>query len=102
MRGIKTLTEYIVYCDESIKHGKYYSNFYGGAIIKSTFLQETIDELYEKKLSLKISGEIKWEKVHEYYLEQYKEMLNLFLVLSKVALSRFELCLPIIIFNLQI
>lgn len=25
--------EYIIFCDESDKYGKYYSNFYGGAIV---------------------------------------------------------------------
>ncbi len=29
---------YIIYCDESVKKGKYFSNFYGGAIINSNDL----------------------------------------------------------------
>lgn len=27
--------EYTIWCDESIKKGKYYSNFYGGLLIQS-------------------------------------------------------------------
>lgn len=30
--------EYIIYCDESIEKGKYYSDFYGGVLIGSTHL----------------------------------------------------------------
>ncbi len=29
-------TEYIIYADESIKRGPYYSNFYGGVLIRSS------------------------------------------------------------------
>jgi hypothetical protein len=28
-------TEYIIYCDESESKGRFYSNFYGGALIKA-------------------------------------------------------------------
>lgn len=31
--------EYLIYCDESAKTGKYFSNFYGGALIRSTDIE---------------------------------------------------------------
>ncbi len=27
--------QYIIYCDESVKRGDYFSNFYGGALVRS-------------------------------------------------------------------
>ena len=35
--------EYILFCDESDKYGKYYSNFYGGVIVGSQHYQRITD-----------------------------------------------------------
>ena len=70
--------EYFIYCDESVGEGRYYSNFYGGALVRSTDFDTTNKILNEKKSSLNLLGEIKWNKVTENYLEKYKEMMNLY------------------------
>lgn len=73
--------EYIIYADESISNGKYYSNFYGGALIRSDHLEPCQQILQRTKRDLKIGAEIKWSKVSKSYLEKYKtfaeKILNL-------------------------
>ena len=68
--------EYIVYCDESIKNGPYYSNFYGGAVVSSADYEKVVQKLNEKKISLNLFKEIKWTKVTTNYLEKYIEFSN--------------------------
>jgi len=68
--------EYILYADESISNGKYYSNFYGGALIRSDHLRLCQEELFKIKKKLKIGAEIKWSKVSKSYLEKYKKFTN--------------------------
>lgn len=68
--------EYIVYCDESITKGEYYSNFYGGAVVSSTDFDTVVQKLNEKKVSLNLFNEIKWTKVSANYLEKYIEFIN--------------------------
>jgi hypothetical protein len=70
--------EYIIYCDESISRGKYYSNFYGGALIRNCDFDFVVNSLNEKKIALNLFNEIKWNKVSDNYLEKYKEIINLY------------------------
>lgn len=70
--------EYIIYCDESISNGKFFSDFYGGALIRSKDFLEVVDELKEKKVLLNLHQEIKWTKATANYLEKYKEMMTCF------------------------
>ena len=69
---------YRIYADESVSNGKYYSNFYGGALAKVTDIQDIEKALNNKKEELNLYGEIKWIKVTENYLDKYIEMINLF------------------------
>lgn len=69
--------QYIIYCDESVKNGEYFSNFYGGALVRSTHLDEVKTALESKISELNIHGEVKWQKVTENYLEKYKELVDL-------------------------
>lgn len=69
---------YRIYADESVSNGKYYSNFYGGALVKTTDIPEIEKALNRKKEELNLNGEIKWTKVTENYLEKYIEIINLF------------------------
>lgn len=68
--------EYIIYCDESINKGKYFSDFYGGAFIRSTDLIPVTSSLNAKKQELNFKGEIKWTKVSSNYLEKYKTIIT--------------------------
>lgn len=69
---------YTIYCDESAKKGKYYSNFYGGAILKSEDRQAIESLLREKQAELNISAEMKWTKITKNYEEKYIEFMNLY------------------------
>ena len=55
--------EYIIYTDESDKRGKYYSNFYGGLLVRSPDLQPVIARLEQRKAELNLHREVKWQKV---------------------------------------
>ena len=70
--------EYIIYCDESISDGKYYSDFFGGVLVCNADFDKIRVALDAKKVELKLNGEIKWVKVTENYLEKYKQMMDLF------------------------
>jgi hypothetical protein len=70
--------EYIIYCDESVSEGKYFSDFYGGALIQSSDYLLINKSLLQKKADLNLHQEIKWTKVTANYLEKYKEMLTSF------------------------
>lgn len=74
---------YRIYSDESVSDGKYFSNFYGGALVKVTDIQYIENQLNAKKKELNLNGEIKWSKVTENYLEKYIEMINLFFTFIK-------------------
>jgi len=70
--------EYIIFCDESVSSGRYYSNFYGGVIVGASHYQRITDRLNEQKDSLNLFREIKWSKVTERYLPKYEEMVRTF------------------------
>ena len=48
---------YRIYADESVSNGKYYSNFYGGALVKTTDIPEIEKALNDKKEELNLNGE---------------------------------------------
>lgn len=70
--------EYIIYSDESISKGDFFSDFFGGVLVRSSDIYEVTTAIEAKKRELNLLGEIKWVKVSERYLEKYKEMMNLF------------------------
>ena len=70
--------EYILFCDESDRHGKYYSNFYGGVMVGASQYQRITRRLDALKLELNLYGEIKWKKVTARYLEKYKILMSAF------------------------
>jgi len=41
--------QYVIYADESHRKGKYYSNFYGGALVDYRELKNISSKLSEKK-----------------------------------------------------
>jgi hypothetical protein len=55
--------EYVIYCDESEKTGKYFGNFYGGVLVRSKDLLDVIEALERKKEELNLGAEVKWTKV---------------------------------------
>lgn len=70
--------EFIIYADESIGRGQYFSNFYGGALVRSRDIDEVRRILAARKAELNLHGEIKWSKVTAQYLPKYVEMMTSF------------------------
>jgi len=77
--------EYIIYCDESAKKGKYFGNFYGGAIVSAKQINKLNTVLNQKKKELNLLGEIKWSKITESYLDKYIEIIDLFFDYIKIS-----------------
>ena len=77
--------EYIIYSDESISRGEYFSDFFGGVLVRSRDIYEVTTAIEAKKQELNLLGEIKWVKVSVNYLEKYKEMMDLFFSFIKQA-----------------
>ncbi len=67
-----------LYCDESDKKGQFYSNFYGGVLVRSSHIMEIYDSLSKKKQQLNFYGETKWQKVTSNYLDKYQALIQLF------------------------
>ncbi len=70
--------ELIIYADESESRGKYYSNFFGGALVSSTDLSQIQRNLESAKHEQNLHKEIKWTKVTKSYLEKYKAVMDVF------------------------
>lgn len=71
-------TNFILYCDESAKKGRYYSNFYGGALVNAKHKSE-IEELLKCKCGeLNVFSELKWTRITDNYLNKYIEFINLY------------------------
>jgi len=70
--------EFIIYCDESIKKGRYFSNFYGGALIRSQDIDFVRTKLSHTKSELGFSGEVKFTKITENYVNKYIDLMNEF------------------------
>jgi hypothetical protein len=76
-RGMRE-KEYIIFCDESEKEGKYYSNFYGGLLVGTSQYERITKRLNTIKHELNLFGEVKWEKVTERYLPKYEILMQRF------------------------
>lgn len=76
--GDKMKRQYLIYADESHRKGKYFSNFYGGALVNYTELKKINIKLNNKKEELGLFQEVKWTKVTEQYLDKYLELIDYF------------------------
>jgi hypothetical protein len=72
-------TEYIIYCDESESKGRHFSNFYGGALVRSDDIDRIRREIAKKKHDLRLFGEVKWSKLTVNYFAKYLELIDFFL-----------------------
>jgi hypothetical protein len=70
--------EYIIYCDESASFGATFSNFYGGALIRSDHIDRVRKLVADKKTDLNLFGEVKWQKITANYQEKYRALMDLF------------------------
>ena len=69
-------SEYIIYADESVEKGRYFSNFYGGALVESDHFNEVRDSLDETKHRLNLTGEAKWSKISVAYEAKYLALVD--------------------------
>lgn len=60
--------EYRIFCDESVKRGKYFSNFYGGVLVNSRDLLRVEQRLARVCEEQHFYNEVKWQRVTEQYL----------------------------------
>jgi hypothetical protein len=70
--------EYIIYCDESEETGRYFSNFYGGALVRSTDFERVKLRLEKRKETLNLFKEVKWTKITANYAQKYMDLLDTF------------------------
>lgn len=69
---------YIIYCDESDGKGRFFSNFYGGALVRKEDFNLIEKELSQRKQDLGLANELKWSRVSHQYLDKYVEFISLF------------------------
>lgn len=75
--------EFNIWCDESVKKGEYYSNFYGGVLIQSKDKDNVIKELRRVADKIGITEEIKWGKVDDVKLPAFIALMDAFFKLVK-------------------
>lgn len=78
LNGDTMKKQYLIYADESHRKGKFFSNFYGGALVDYAELEKISNKLKSKKEQLGLFQEIKWTKVTEQYLDKYLELIDFF------------------------
>ena len=70
---------FYIFCDESLKKGKYYSNFYGGLLINKEDFQKVNNALLSKLQDLNVeNSELKWSIVNTFSLNHYIQMMDVF------------------------
>ncbi|MGN6437228.1 MAG: DUF3800 domain-containing protein [Agriterribacter sp.] len=68
---------FYIFCDESLKKGKFYSNFYGGILIDKREFEKVQNALLSKVQDLEMEdSELKWSNVNTFKLEQYKAVMD--------------------------
>ena len=70
--------ELILFSDESVAKGEYFSNFYGGVLVGSSQLERITGRLREVADQAGITGEMKWQKVTESRVEPYRRVIDAF------------------------
>lgn len=68
--------EWILFCDESVGKGEYFSNFYGGALVKASEYERITRELRETMKRNGIAGEVKWSKTTDIRLPAYSSLIR--------------------------
>jgi len=79
----------IIFCDESVEKGKFYSHFYGGALVRADDRERLENEIRQKKQDLNLHGEVKWTKITENYADKYIELVDF--VFDLIAAERIKI-----------
>ncbi|TGE27700.1 DUF3800 domain-containing protein [Hymenobacter metallicola] len=80
--------EYRIYCDESVKDGKFFSNFYGGVLVRSRDLKRVEKAINKVCDDHHFNTEIKWQKVTANYLDKYIALMDTFFDLMEADLVK--------------
>lgn len=80
--------EYQIFCDESVKRGKYFSNFYGGVLVNSRDLRRVEARLRQVCDAQHFRNEVKWQRVTEQYLPKYVALMDAFFDLVAAGLVK--------------
>lgn len=70
--------QFIIFCDESSEKGKFYSHFYGGALVRANDREVLEAEILEKKIELNLGGEVKWSRISEPYAAKYIDFMEFY------------------------
>ena len=70
--------ELVIYCDESLKDGAIYGDFFGGVMCPSHSLEYVISVLDKATSELNLNAEIKWNKITDNYKEKYIALMDVF------------------------
>jgi hypothetical protein len=68
----------IIYCDESAKKGRHFSNFYGGALIRANERDAIEELLISTKNNLNLFNELKWQRITDNYKDKYIAFLDVY------------------------
>lgn len=83
--------QYFIWCDESDRDGKYYTNFYGGILIQSEHYDFVISKIQKKLNELEIKEEIKWSKTNQFNFENYIKIVDLLFDLLEQKLVKIRI-----------
>lgn len=61
----------LIYCDESAEKGRYFSHFYGGALIEESNRMRVEAALQQVKKEANLNAELKWTKISKAYSDKY-------------------------------
>ncbi len=78
--------EYVLFCDESDRHGAFFSNFYGGVRVGARHLNQVNRDLLAERTALGLTSEVKWEKTDLQMVTRYETMMHAFF--GQVAAGR--------------
>lgn len=80
-----------IWLDESDKHGKFYSNFYGGILVLSKHREEVLRRMEAIRNKMGINDEIKWQKVNSYHFEKYVGIIDELFQMGKEGLLKIRI-----------
>lgn len=82
---------FYIFCDESLKKGKLYSNFYGGLLIDIKDYASVNNALLSTIRNLNIEKEeLKWSNVNTFKLEAYIDIIDVFFDFIKSKTIKFR------------
>ncbi|UCS93862.1 DUF3800 domain-containing protein [Echinicola marina] len=83
---------FFIFCDESVKSDRYYSNFYGGSMIAKEDYEKINNLLVSKKQDIGMEdSELKWSNINAYRVDAYCEMMELYFNIIAQNIIKFRL-----------